>query len=127
MRYRPAVLSLALFAAACSPGPMIDRLPDSMGLPAGTPARPTTPHQYPAVHDMPPARSSQPMNEAEQAKLEKDLQKLRDRQAAQAASDPDAPKPAPIAKTAPPPKAQTAKKKPSDVIVVPPAGATGRP
>ena len=44
--------------SGCAPGPMIDRLPaDVGGLPAGAPARPATPYQYPAVHDMPPARA----------------------------------------------------------------------
>ena len=44
-----------------------------IGLPAGTPERPATPHAYPAVHDMPPARVTRVMNEVEQHKLENDL------------------------------------------------------
>jgi len=122
---RPAVLSLALLAAACSPGPMIDRLPDNMGLPSNAPARPATAYQYPAVHDMPPARSSKPMSEDEQVKLEKDLAKLRDRQAPQAGGGAAAA--APDTKTAVAPTAQAAKKKAKDVIVIPPAGAAVRP
>ena len=60
----------------CSAGPMIDRLPGEMGgLPAGAPARPATPYQYPAVHDMPPPRSTTPMSEEEQFKLEKELRR----------------------------------------------------
>jgi hypothetical protein len=59
---------------------MIDKLPADLGLPANSPGRPETPHEYPAVHDMPPARASVPMTEEEQVKLEKDLARVRDRQ-----------------------------------------------
>ena len=59
---------------------MIDKLPAEMSLPANTPARPETPYEYPAVHDMPPARASVPMTEEEQVKLEKELANVRDRQ-----------------------------------------------
>jgi hypothetical protein len=58
-----------------------------MGVPAGAPARPETPYQYPAVHDMPPDRSSVPMSEEEQVKLEKELSSVRDRQEGRAGSD----------------------------------------
>jgi hypothetical protein len=71
---------LAIVLAGCAPGPMIDRLPGELGLPAGAPARPETPYEYPAVHDMPPNRASSPMTEDEQVKLEKDLINTRDRQ-----------------------------------------------
>jgi hypothetical protein len=73
-------LGLAVVLAGCSPGPIIDKLPSGMGLPAGAPERPATPYQYPAVHDMPPDRTSVPMTEEEQVKLEKDLANVRDRQ-----------------------------------------------
>lgn len=93
----------------CSAGPLIgDRLPEAAGgLPAGAPARPTTPYQFPAVHDMPPPRDTKPLSDEDQAKLEKELQATRDRQAAQAGDDaaaqqdqpaPDAKKPAAGAK-----------------------------
>lgn len=75
-----AALGLAAMLAGCSPGPIIDRLPADMGLPAGTPARPETPYEYPAVHDMPPDRASAPMTEDEQLRLEKELANARDRQ-----------------------------------------------
>ena len=74
-----AMLGLAVLAG-CSPGPLIDKLPADMGLPANAPARPDAPYEYPAVHDMPPARASVPMSEEEQAKLEKELANVRDRQ-----------------------------------------------
>src|SRR5262245_64743595 len=75
------VAGLCLLTAfgGCSAGPMIDRLPADFGLPAGAPARPEKPLEYPAVHDMPPARSSAPMSEEEQVKAEKELTALRDR------------------------------------------------
>jgi hypothetical protein len=93
-------LGLAMALAGCSPGPMIDRLPADMGLPGGTPARPATPYQYPAVHDMPPARSTTTMTDEEQVKMEKDLAAVRDRQTAREGT----------AKTAVP----ATKKKPAD-------------
>jgi hypothetical protein len=82
-----ATLGLAAALAGCSPGPILDKLPAGMGLPANTPARPETPYEYPAVHDMPPARESVPMTEEEQVKLEKDLANARDRQEGQPPSD----------------------------------------
>jgi len=95
-----AGLGLAIALAGCSPGAIIDKLPSGMGLPAGTPERPATPYEYPAVHDMPPNRPSAPMTEAEQAKLEKDLADTRDRQEG---------RPAPAKKPA-----NTTKKSPND-------------
>ena len=75
-----AALGLAALLAGCAPGPIIDRLPGELGLPAGAPARPETPYEYPAVHDMPPDRASSPMTEEEQVRLEKELINVRDRQ-----------------------------------------------
>jgi hypothetical protein len=93
-----AGLGLAIALAGCSPGPIIDKLPSGMGLPTGTPERPATPYEYPAVHDMPPDRSSAPMSEEEQLRLEKDLANTRDRQEGR---PPPAKKPASIAKKSP--------------------------
>jgi hypothetical protein len=60
---------------------MIDRMPaDIGGLPAGAPARPAEPYQYPAVHDMPPDRATAPMSEDEQMRVERELQAARDQQ-----------------------------------------------
>src|SRR5215468_2001520 len=75
-----AIAGLALGLAGCSAQSVLDKLPADMGLPAGAPARPATPYEYPAVHDMPPARATVPMTEEEQAKLEKELTNVRDRQ-----------------------------------------------
>lgn len=53
-----------------------------IGMPAGAPARPAPGDAaaYPAVHDMPEARSEPVLDPAEQAKVEKDLKSARDRQ-----------------------------------------------
>ena len=67
----------AVFLAGCASGPMIDGM-----LPAGAPARPATPYEYPAVHDMPPPRTAPAMSEEQQLKLEKELTAARDRQEA---------------------------------------------
>jgi hypothetical protein len=75
-----AAAVLAALLAACSPGPIIDRLPGDMGLPAGTPARPLPNNQYPTVYDTPPPRSAAPMSEEQQLKLENELTTVRDRQ-----------------------------------------------
>jgi hypothetical protein len=55
-----------------------------IGLPANAPERPATPVDFPAVHDMPPARPAALLNEAEQQKLEKDLLAARARNQASA-------------------------------------------
>jgi hypothetical protein len=52
-----------------------------MGLPANTPARPTTPAEYLPVHDVPAPRQETVLDQAQQDKLEKDLLAARDRQA----------------------------------------------
>lgn len=108
-----ATLGLAAALAGCSPGAMIDKLPADMGLPANTPARPETPYEYPAVHDMPPARASVPMTEEEQVKLEKELANVRDRQEG---------RPAPSKKAAP-----AAKKPPNDAANGQTAGTKADP
>ena len=76
-----AVLGLVAALTGCAPGSMIDRIPGEIGgLPNAAPARPETPYEYPAVHDMPPDRASTPMTEEEQVRLEKELANVRDRQ-----------------------------------------------
>jgi hypothetical protein len=73
-------LALATMLAGCSASSVIDKLPAEMALPAAAPARPDVPYQYPAVHDMPPTRTSVTMTEEEQMRLEKELAAIRDRQ-----------------------------------------------
>jgi hypothetical protein len=108
-----AIFGLAAALAGCSPSAMIDKLPAEMGLPANAPARPETPYEYPAVHDMPPARASVPMTEEEQVKLEKELANVRDRQEGRRPSG---------KKTAP-----AAKKPPDDAANGQTAGAKANP
>ena len=102
-----AVAMLAALLAGCSAGSIGDTMPESMGgLPAGAPARPdVTNRHYPAVYDTPTPRSTEPMTEEEQVKLEKDLQAVRDRQSAAAKDD------QPPASVAKPPAKPAAKKK----------------
>jgi hypothetical protein len=95
-------LGVSLGLGGCASGGMLDQLPTSLGgEPAGVPARPKdNQYQFPAVHDMPPARATAPLGESEQFRLEKELQAARDRQQRLYGSD-----------TKPEP---TAKKKPAD-------------
>jgi hypothetical protein len=111
-----AVAMLAALLAGCSAGSIGDTMPESMGgLPAGAPARPTvTSRQFPAIHDMPPPRSTQPMSEEDQVRMEKDLQALRDRQNAAAKDEATPPASAPAAKTAAKTAAKPAVKKQND-------------
>ena len=75
-----AALCLAGALTGCSAGPL-EQLPQSLGgLPPDAPAPPQKDYEYPAVHDMPPPRSSEPLSEDQQWKLEQDLKALRDRQ-----------------------------------------------
>jgi hypothetical protein len=71
------------------------------GLPADTPQRPATAAAYPAVHNMPPGRSSTPLSYDQQKQLEDDLIAARNRYG----GNPDAP---PATGTADPPATGTA-------------------
>jgi predicted small lipoprotein YifL len=98
-----AALALAGALTGCSAGPL-EQLPQSMGgLPSDAPQPPKTTYEYPAVHDMPPPRTSEPLSEDQQWKLEHDLKALRDRQekrtGTQAQADQGDKKPAKTAKT----------------------------
>jgi hypothetical protein len=80
------LLAGAAMVSGCSSYALIDAMPTAVGgLPEGTPERPATPQQYPAVHDMPPPRNDIPLNEAEKKKLKDDLTASRERAARQAA------------------------------------------
>ncbi len=86
---RSIVVAAAMAAAlaGCSAGQLGDTLPNSMGgLPEGAPARPATTSKFPLVHDMPAPRSTTPMSDEDQLKLEKDLEAARARQEAIAAA-----------------------------------------
>jgi hypothetical protein len=74
----PAALALTL--AACS-STLFSEIPTGVGgLPAGTPERPSTTAAYPAVHDMPPPRNDTVLTDAEQKKIQNDLNAARDQQ-----------------------------------------------
>ena len=75
---RLGAMAIATSLAGCSAGPAIDRVPTELGgLPAGAPKRPTVRGAFPAVHDMPPPRASEPMNTVDQLKLESELSQAR--------------------------------------------------
>lgn len=99
--WRPSTLALAvavplmtqLALSGCAAGGMGDQLPHAMGgLPEGAPARPDKPYGYPDVYDTPAPRSTKPLDDFEQLRLQRELQGLRDRQE-EVAADPDAPPP----------------------------------
>ena len=78
------LLAGAAILAGCSASIYADHIPTAVGgLPEGVPQRPANPPAYPAVHDVPPARDSAVLSDAEQTKLEADLAKARDRLGAQ--------------------------------------------
>jgi hypothetical protein len=74
-----ALLALGLVLGGCAS--TVADLP-VVGAPAGLPQRPAQPGEYLPVHDIPTARSAgTTLAPADQAKLEADLIKARDRQA----------------------------------------------
>jgi hypothetical protein len=81
----PRLVAAALLAcgSACLSGcgSMIGEvLPNAVGgLPADAPSTPATPTAYPAVHNMPPARSTATLNNDQQKQLEDDLVAARNR------------------------------------------------
>jgi len=113
-----AILAAAGFAAmlaGCSATQLADSMPSGVAEPVGTPARPAVDYQYPAVHDMPPARPDQPLTAEQQTQMERDLTSIRDRQEGHKASAAD--------KKA----AQTAKKPPGDPNETGTAGSKPNP
>lgn len=81
-----AAFCVAALLSGCESGSVIDSLPGPVGLPAGAPERPAAPYKYPAVHDMPPPRATQPLSDEQQYKLERELQAARDRQEGRSAT-----------------------------------------
>ena len=66
----------------------------AIGLPVNAPERPAQPHAFPAVHDMPPQRTTAVLTAAEQRTLEKELVSAREVQQAAAPKPAAASKPA---------------------------------
>ncbi|MET0276863.1 MAG: hypothetical protein ABW198_00900 [Pseudorhodoplanes sp.] len=90
----------------------IDAMPKALGgLPEGAPRRLENPPDYPAVHDVPPARSKALMDQDEQKRLEADLvatrARLQDKQKNKAKN---APKQAAVDSAAKPANAPTVKR-----------------
>ena len=83
-RRLPALAGVLLLGLAL--GGCASQIADAplIGLPANTPARPTTPTEFPAVHDVPAPRQDVVLDQAQQDKLEKDLAAARDRQTSSA-------------------------------------------
>ena len=79
------LLAAAVALAGCASS-IADRMPTAIGgLPENAPQRPQKPPDYPAVHDMPPQRSSTVLSGAEQKRLEDELAAERAKAAAGAA------------------------------------------
>jgi hypothetical protein len=75
-----AAFAVAASLTGCAAGPLSE-MPQSLGgPPPDTPKAPAAPYAYPPVHDMPPPRSTEPMNEEQQFQLEKELNAVRERQ-----------------------------------------------
>jgi hypothetical protein len=78
------VLASVQVLTGCASQSVVDNLPASMGgLPESVPKRSTEPAVYPAVHDMPPARSASPLTEEEKKRLREELAASRERAAKQ--------------------------------------------
>lgn len=76
-----AACCLAAALSGCAAGQVGEAIPQNLGgMPADVPAPPKVPYQYPAVHDMPPPRATEPLSDEQQQKLEQDLTTLRNRE-----------------------------------------------
>lgn len=81
-----AALALAAALGACTG---VSNFAGNLGEPTDTPGRPTTAYQYPAVHDMPPARADKPLTDEQQVEMERSLELVRDRQEGRKPASPD--------------------------------------
>ena len=77
------VSSTAVILASCT-STLSELPPQAGGLPEGAPERPANTLPYPAVHDMPPPRSTAVLTEEEKKKVEAELAAMRDQQARRA-------------------------------------------
>ncbi len=106
-----AAFAVAASLTGCSAGPLtqeLEHMPQSLGgLPADAPRAPASSYAYPAVHDMPPPRSSEPMSEEQQYRLEQELTRVRDRQEAAQGQKPGDDKAAKKTKKKKPPAASS--------------------
>ncbi len=81
-----------------------------IGLPANTPERPAEAHAFPAVHDMPPQRTTAVLTADEQRAMERELVSVRDGQKVTAKP---AAKPAVAARARPAPRPEPAASMPA--------------
>jgi hypothetical protein len=77
------VSSTTAILASCA-STLSELPPQAGGLPEGAPERPANTLPYPAVHDMPPPRSTAVLTEEEKKKVEAELAAMRDQQARRA-------------------------------------------
>ena len=122
LRHARGLLRLAA-AALCATavvslggcGSISEKMSESMssmpvvGLPAGAPERPSEVRAYPAVHDMPPPRTTATLDGSQQSEIEKELVAARERQKVAATPPPEPTAP----ELASPKPATTARKKPA--------------
>jgi hypothetical protein len=74
---------IALSLAGCGTAGLSNLPPSLGGMPADTPPPPATPAAYPAVHDMPPPRSTAVLTADQLREVEAELATARDRQVRQ--------------------------------------------
>jgi hypothetical protein len=74
-----AALAIGFAGSGCTGNPATTVPVWAGGEPQGLPPPPAEPGQFPNVYDMPPARPTKPISEAEQKRLEADLTALRKR------------------------------------------------
>ncbi len=79
-RAAKAVAALLLVACAAGCASVVDNMPTGLGgLPEGVPQRSAAPAAYPAVHDIPPARQENALNEVQSKRLREELKNVRNR------------------------------------------------
>jgi hypothetical protein len=73
-------LAAALMLGGCSGSQIADHMPTAVGgLPEDAPQRPATEQDYPAVHNMPPTRTTSTLTDEQQKRLQDDLVAARNR------------------------------------------------
>ncbi len=77
----PATMIAAAALLACAGCSTFTDFQTVMRVPDGTPSRPETPYEFPAVYETPPQRENALLEPAEQERVERDLVRMRDRQA----------------------------------------------
>jgi hypothetical protein len=114
-RFAAAVLAAASLEGCASVSDKMSQAAATLpgiGLPANAPERPAEALAFPAVHDMPPQRTTAVLTADEQRSLERELVSARDTQKTAAKPAQPAPAPAPAAKPAAKP-AVTARARPA--------------